>query len=54
VHECKWLRPLEAFIGEGEVHTRGRAHAAATSPCSAGLTRRRARGSLLLPEFKSS
>jgi hypothetical protein len=30
------------------------AHAAATSPRSAGLTWRRARGSLLLPEFKRS
>jgi hypothetical protein len=23
VRECQWLRPLEAFIGEGEVQTRG-------------------------------
>jgi hypothetical protein len=37
----------------GKATTRG-ARAAATSPRSAGLTRRRARGSLLLPEFKRS
>jgi hypothetical protein len=37
----------------GGATTRG-ARAAAASPRSAGLTRRRARGSLLLPEFKCS
>jgi hypothetical protein len=37
----------------GGVTTRG-ARAAAASPRSAGLTRRRARGSLLVPEFKRS
>jgi hypothetical protein len=45
----------------GGIYRRGRgadaqggARAAAASPRSAGVTRRRARGSLLLPEFKRS
>jgi hypothetical protein len=45
----------------GGIYRRGRgadspggARAAAASPRSADLTRRRARGSLLLPEFKCS
>jgi hypothetical protein len=38
---------------QGGATTHG-ARAAAASPRSAGLTRRRARGSLLLPEFKRS
>jgi hypothetical protein len=60
VCKCQWLRPLEAFIGEGEAQTRGGgattrgARAAAASPRSAGQASDRTRVSLLLPEFKRS
>jgi hypothetical protein len=44
--------------GEAQARGEGRPHAwarvAAVSLCSAGLTRRQACGSLLLPEFKRS
>jgi hypothetical protein len=53
VCKCQRLRPLEAFIGEGEAQTRG-ARAAAASPRSAGQASDLTHGSLLLPEFKRS
>jgi hypothetical protein len=64
VRACEWIR-LRLW-GAGGTYRRGKAqacgegrphagaHAAVASSRSAGLTRRRARGSLLLPEFKRS
>jgi hypothetical protein len=53
------LRPWGTYRrGEAKARVEGRqrvvARAAVASPCSVGLTRRRARGSLLLLEFKRS